>query len=123
MKITIKADTITALAELNESRTAKKIASKLPITAAAILWGEEIYFSIPIRSELEDDARKVVSIGDLGYWPTGTAFCIFFGPTPISRRGEIKPAGAVNVIGRIIGDPTIFKKVYAGTEIVIDKLV
>jgi hypothetical protein len=122
MKIIIKADSVTALAELNESITAKKIASVLPITGSANLWGDEIYFAIPVHTGLEDDARKVVNIGDLGYWPQGDAFCIFFGLTPLSRKGEIKPASAVNLIGRIIGDPKIFKQIHSGTEIIIDKL-
>jgi uncharacterized protein len=122
MKIRIKADTVIALAELNETPSAKIIAAALPITAAVSLWGDEIYFPIPAHCALEDDAKKVVSLGDLGYWPQGDAFCIFFGPTPISRKGEIKPASAVNLIGRIIGDARVFKQVHSGAEIIIEKL-
>jgi hypothetical protein len=123
MKIKIKAEAITVLAELNETPTASKIAALLPLTATASLWGDEIYFSIPVHAELEETARKLVNIGDLGYWPQGDAFCIFFGPTPISRRGEIKPASSVNIIGRIIGEPRVFKQVHNGTEITIEELV
>ncbi|MEA3485440.1 MAG: cyclophilin-like family protein, partial [Candidatus Aerophobetes bacterium] len=83
-------------------------------------WGEEIYFSIPVKMELEN-AKAVVSEGDLGYWPPGTAFCIFFGLTPASQGDEIRPASPVNVFGRIIGDPKIFKKVKSGAEIIVEK--
>ena len=83
----------------------------LPLETGFNTWGEEIYFEIPVTAELDDTAKDVVEIGDLGYWPTGKAFCIFFGQTPISEPGKIKPASAVNIIGRVLGDATEFKKV------------
>jgi hypothetical protein len=83
-------------------------------------WGEEIYFSIPVSLE-EEDAREVVSAGDLGYWPPGTAFCLFWGPTPMSRGQEIRPASPVNVFGKIIGDATVLSQVASETEITIDR--
>ena len=116
--IKIIANTIEALAELNNSRTAQAIRDKLPLTGFANLWGEEIYFSIPIILPLES-GKETVDLGDLGYWPQGNAFCIFFGPTPISKKGEIKPASAVNIFGKIIGDATIFRQVKSGTKLII----
>ena len=83
--------------------------------------GEEIYFYIPVHHELAEDALEVVNEGDLGYWPQGSAFCIFFGPTPMSQAEEIRPAGAVNVIGRINSDPSIFRSVTPGDFIIIEK--
>jgi len=91
-------------AELNESRTAKAIAEALPIQAKAQRWGGEIYFSIPVSCELQADSREVIEAGELGYWPPGTAFCIFFGPTPASQGDEIRAASAVNVVGKMKGD-------------------
>jgi len=61
----------------------------------------------------------VVNIGELGYWPDGNAFCIFFGPTPVSQGDKIRPASPVTVFGKVTGDATIFKKVAAGTKITI----
>ena len=107
-------------AELNETRTAREIWDALPIKGRANLWGDEIYFSIPLSLELED-GKEIVEIGDLGYWPTGTAFCIFFGPTPMSRGDEVRPASAVTVFGRVSGDATVFKQVASGTEVTIEK--
>ncbi len=54
-------------------------------------WGDEIYFAIPVSLK-EDGPRATVEVGDLGYWPPGRAFCIFFGPTPASRGDEVRAA-------------------------------
>ncbi len=121
-KIKIKAGNIEAEAVLNDSATAQKIWAALPIEAKANTWGEEIYFSIPVKAPLEKNAQELVDLGDLGYWPEGKGFCIFFGPTPISRGKEIRPASAVNIIGKVIGDPKIFKKVPAGAKIIIEQV-
>jgi hypothetical protein len=117
-KIRITAEAIEAEAELNNTRTAQAIWQALPIKGRVSLWGDEIYFSIPVNLEMEA-GQEVVSIGDLGYWPDGNAFCIFFGPTPASQRDEIRPASAVTVFGRVVGDATIFKSVAAGTRIAV----
>lgn len=118
--IRIEAGPVEAVAELNETRTAQAIWEALPIKGYADLWGEEIYFSIPVSLELEA-GQELVDIGDLGYWAQGSAFCIFFGPTPISRGSKIRPASAVTVFGRVIGDATIFRQVVSRTEITIEK--
>jgi hypothetical protein len=117
-KIRITAEAIEAEAELNNTRTAQAIWQALPIKARVSLWGDEIYFSIPVNLQLEA-GQEVVSIGDLGYWPDGNAFCIFFGPTPASQRDEIRPASAVTVFGRVVGDARVFKKAAPGTKITV----
>lgn len=117
-KIHIRAGAIEAEAELNDTRTAQAIWEILPIEGRANLWGDEIYFSIPLSLELET-GQELVNIGELGYWPQGNAFCIFFGPTPVSQGDEIRPASPVTVFGKIHGDATIFKNVAAGMKITI----
>jgi len=119
-KIKIKAGAIEVIAELNETKTADAIWEALPIKGSVNRWGDEIYFSIPVSLE-PDDAQELVSLGDLGYWPPGTAFCLFFGPTPMSRGQEIRPASPVNVFGRIIGDTNVLRQVASGTEITVDR--
>lgn len=122
MKIKIKIGGLSMEAELNETATAKKVADALPLTTSFSTWGDEIYFSIPVDAPLEDSAKEVVEMGDLGYWPTGKAFCIFFGPTPISRPGQIVPASAVNIIGKVSGDAQRFKEVMAERQVTLEKM-
>jgi hypothetical protein len=107
-------------AELNDSPTARNIAEALPIQARFSTWGEEIYFAIPVTADLDDSARDVVEIGDLGFWPPGKAFCIFFGPTPMSKPGEIRPASAVNIIGQVKGDARQFKQLTREREVTVE---
>ncbi len=120
-KINLLVEDLKVEAELNDSKTAQLIWEALPIDARGNTWGEEIYFTIPVKAGLEQGAREVVSSGELGYWPTGHAFCIFFGPTPASRGDEIRAASAVNIIGKVLGDPKVFLKVKDGAQIKLEK--
>lgn len=121
-KIRIKAGNVSAMGVLEENATADAIHEALPITAAANTWGDEIYFAIPVKAEQAEDADDVVELGTLAYWPPGNAFCIFFGKTPASRGAEIRAASAVNRVGRIDGDPTVFKQVPDGAKVMIEKI-
>ena len=118
--IRIKARSVEVTAELNNTKTAQAIWEALPIKSQVSLWGDEIYFSIPVSLEPEN-AQAIVNIGDLGYWPQGTAFCIFFGPTPMSQGQEIRPVSPVNVFGKIIGDAKVLKQVASRTEIIVER--
>ena len=117
--IVITAGSLRLEAQLNDTFTAKAISNILPITAAANTWGDEIYFSMPITLELED-GQEVVELGDLGYWPPGRAFCIFYGLTPASQGDEIRPASAVTIIGKVQGDVTALKQTSGGEQVVIE---
>jgi hypothetical protein len=121
-KIKIVAGEVSATATLNDGPTAEAIWNALPIEGRVNTWGDEIYFDIPVQLALEDGASEVVQLGDLGYWPTGHAFCIFFGLTPVSRGDEIRAASAVNVFGQIEGDATVFKEVSNGETIKVEEL-
>ncbi len=121
MKIRITAGEVESEAELNDSMTAKLIWDALPIEARGNRWGEEIYFRTPVRTDLEAGARDVLSAGELGYWPTGDAFCIFFGPTPASRGDEIRAASAVNIVGKVLSDPTLLRKAKDGARLTLEK--
>ena len=122
MRIAIQIGTLSMEAELNETATARQIAAALPIRTSFNTWGDEIYFAIPVNAALDDSAQEVVEIGDLGYWPPGQAFCIFFGQTPASQPGKIMPASAVNVVGKVCGDATRFKAVMREREVVLEAL-
>jgi hypothetical protein len=118
--ITITAGNVSGTAALGSGRTADAIWNALPLQARASTWGDEIYFSIPVQCEPEAP-REVVEMGDLGYWPPGSAFCIFFGPTPASHGREIRPASPVSVFGRVSGDATVFKAVRSGTTVKVER--
>jgi len=122
-KIIIEAGKITCEAVLAETEAASTIWDALPIESTSNTWGEEVYFSTPVTLSLDETAKEVVDMGDLGYWPTGRALCIFFGLTPMSRGDEIRPASAVNIVGKIIGDPKLFNEVRSGEKVRVRKAV
>ena len=103
---------------LNETNTANKVLDVMPITGEVNLWGDEIYFTIPVETGPEN-AKKTVSVGDIAYWPQGNAMCIFLGKTPISRGDEVKPISPVNIIGGIEGVEKLLGKVKQGEEITV----
>jgi hypothetical protein len=120
-RLVIEAGSVSMLAELNESPTAQMIWDTLPIEARASTWGDEIYFGIPVEASQAPDARAEVSVGELGYWPVGRAFCIFFGPTPVSSGPQPRAASPVNPVGRVLGDATEFREVPDGAPVRLSK--
>jgi uncharacterized protein len=122
MNIRIVIGNMSLDAELNDGPTARKIAGILPLKTSFNTWGDEIYFSIPVEAELDESAREEVEMGELGYWPTGSAFCIFFGPTPMSTPGKIIPASAVNIIGKVKGDVSKLKEVMDESQVVVEAI-
>ena len=121
-QIEISAGDVIVTAVLNDSDTADELWAALPITARAQTWGDEIYFSIPVSVEEAADAQETVEMGAVAFWPPGSALCLFWGPTPMSAPGEIRPASAVNVMGLIDGDPTVLGGVADGTEVVVARM-
>ncbi len=119
--IKITAGDVTVTAEFNDSDTAKAISAALPLQADAQRWGGEIYFTIPVKMGLENDSRDVLEPGELGFWPTGNAFCIFFGPTPASTADEPRAASNVNVFGKITGDLSRLWDVAEGVTVIIEQ--
>ncbi len=99
-------------------KTVEAIASALPIKGIVNRWGDEIYFETDIEVDVEENSKDVVELGDIAYWIPGKAICIFFGKTPISDD-KIRPASAVNVIGKVLDDLKDFKKAKDGDEIEI----
>ena len=118
--IRISAGDVSVLAELNDTQTAQRIWESLPFRARGNRWGDEIYFEIPVNMDVEA-GQEVVEVGDLGYWPTGRAFCIFFGPTPASRGNEPRVASPVTVFGRVLGDATVFREAPDSATVVVEK--
>ncbi len=119
-RIIITAGDVVKEAVLHNNSTADAIWQALPIEARGNTWGDEIYFSIPVNLAGEN-SQDVVGVGDLAYWPPGSAFCIFWGPTPASIGDEIRPASPVNVFGKVSDGATDFRRVPAGTVIRIER--
>lgn len=111
-------------ATLAETETGKAIWKALPIESTVNTWGDEIYFTIPVDVEQEPMARDVLQLGELAYWPPGTALCIFFGRTPASRGpDEIRAASAVNVCGILRAVPVKdLRAVRSGSSVRIEAL-
>ena len=112
--------------ELNDAfspKTCKNILDSLPFSVSAHLWGEEIYTDESPISQAEENAKALVDLNDVAYWPSGKAICLFFGPTPIGKKGEIKPYSPVNVVGKITNPgKTILSKVNDGVKISFEKI-
>ena len=102
-------DTMVA-AELDSTAAGTRVYDALPIEADFNTWGDEIYFPIPL-SLSSSGMVETVSLGDIAYWPPGKAFCIFYGATPMSAPGEIRPASEVIPLGRLTGDPADIKAI------------
>jgi hypothetical protein len=118
-RIVITAGDVRAEATLNDSPTADALWEVLPIEAAGNVWGEEIYFGIPLAAPEAPDARQDMEIGEIAFWPPGTAFCIFFGPTPVSKTGKPRAYSPVNVLGKVEGDATVFRAVKDGAMVTL----
>ncbi len=126
-RIRILAGDVEARAGLNDGPTADRIWDALPIQGTANRWGEEIYFSIPVECPAEADARVEMAVGEIAYWPPGSAFCIFFGPTPAgggNAPGEgaaPRAASDVNPIGFVEGDAARFTRVSDGAPVTLER--
>lgn len=121
MRIIVRGERVEIEVELDDTLTARALSEALPLEGEARLWGDEIYFSIPVCADLEPEAREAVEVGSVAYWPPGSALCLFFGPTPASHGDEPRAASAVNVLGRITGDAEECRKVYPGETLRVER--
>jgi len=121
-RIRIEAGGVVLAAELNDTETAREIAGLLPVEGTVRRWGREIYFEIPLERDLEkDNSREEMEVGDLGYWPAGKAFCIFFGRTPASTSDKPRAASAVTVVGRVEGEAEVLDAAGDGDKVALSE--
>jgi hypothetical protein len=123
MRILIIWDSGKVIAELKETPTGRKLFDALPCESTANTWGDEVYFSVPVSAELEEDARQVVDPGTVCFWVEGSSLAIPFGPTPISQGDECRLVTKVNVVGKIEGDPALLSSVRDGDRIRVERVV
>jgi hypothetical protein len=119
--IRITAGPVVVQAEFADTECARAVAAKLPIETVPSEWGDEFYFTIPVQLPLDATATGKVKVGDIGYWPQGSALAIFFGRTPMSTGPDPVPASEVNLVGRITSDATLLKKAKGASSIRIEK--
>jgi len=121
MRVNINFATYTVEAEIFDTPTGRAVYEALPLKRNVITWGKEIYFGVTVQSPLEEDAQAEVAVGDLGYWPNMPAFCIFFGPTPVSTGNRPVAASPVNVFGRLLHvDPERLSSIPEGENVVVE---
>jgi hypothetical protein len=114
VEISNSSNIVLELDDAHSPNTVQEFIQKLPFTVTLNVWGDEIYTSKSPISQPEENAKSPVELNDVAYWPTGKAICLFYGPTPIGKPGEITPASPVNIVGKIITpDKTILDKVHS----------
>ncbi len=122
MKIWSKATgAVEAVTSGENPETMEAIWKALPVKGRANRWGDEIYFSLPVKIEYEQ-TKTEMEVGGIAFAPRISAFCIFFGPTPASEHGEPRAYSPVNAFAKIVGDPMVFKKVRDDDEVIVEKL-
>ncbi len=120
MRIRISWDKGEVFGVLTDTPTANKVLKALPCSSSANTWGEEVYFSVPVRTELEPDAQQVVAPGTICFWVEGQSVAIPFGPTPASRGNECRLVTKVNVLGTLEGDARVLKSIHDGDDIRVE---
>ncbi len=97
--------------------TVKALLDAAPFSASANRWGDEVYFETPLSAGLEPDAREVMAVGEVAYWPDGSALAVFFGRTPVSEGDEPRAYSPCNIVGLVDGDARVLKAVESGAKV------
>ena len=121
-KIRITVGQVRVEAELKNNKTAKEVYAALPVEAPVNMWGEEFYFKLDGVKDHRETATNQVKVGDVAFWGAGQVLAIFFGRTPMSTGADPVPADRVNVIGRIVGDATVLRRVMGAPTIRVEQV-
>ena len=117
----VTASGVSHVVRLLPNATARAIWNALPLEARGNRWGDELYFSVPVEME-ESQAQEVVEIGDVAYWPPGSAICVFWGPTPASEGKEPRAASPVTVFGHIDSGAADFAAVSSSATVKLERV-
>lgn len=116
-RVLIKAGCVAIQADLLGTDTADRIWQALPLYSAVETWGSSIHFEVPIESGRERNARAKSELGDIYFWNEDNRIIIVFGPTPISRAGELRLPTPCNVWAKTTDDVTLLKTVAPGEKV------
>lgn len=122
MRIRLRWSRGEATGALDDTPTAHAVFDALPCSARANTWGQEVYFDLPVRVALEADARQVVDPGAICFWVQGQSLALPYGRTPVSEGNECRLVTAVNVLGKLEGDPKCLGTIRAGDEIQVEAI-
>lgn len=121
MKLRLEAGSLRIEMDLLPTETAKALFAAAPFESRAQTWGEEVYFTTPVRAKLEPDARQVVDPGTVCFWTQGDALALPYGRTPLSTDARPKLANPCNVVGKLAGDPKDLASIRSGEKIRVEK--
>jgi hypothetical protein len=122
MNIKIISNDTELTATIDDDDFAEKLEEALPVESSARTWGEEVYFTLPIHDDVNDDATDVVDPGTVTYWAQGSAMAIPYGPTPASHDDECRLAAAVNILGELDGDPDQLGDISDGDPVRVERV-
>ena len=95
-------------------KTTDALLRRMPIEGRVARWKEEVYFETQIKMG-EEKAKPTVEKATIGFWPMGSAICIFYGDT--------QPYSPVSVLGKVTKNLELFRQVKSGTKIRVELLV
>lgn len=121
-RIKISIGGITLEAELKSTRTAKELLKFLPLETTVNMWGEEFYCKVPGMKDYRETATTQVKVGDVAFWGMGEMLAVFFGRTPMSLGADPVPADRVNILGRVVGDPTVLREAIGANTIKVEQI-
>ena len=107
---------------LRNTKTANAIFKASPFKANIQKWGEEIFFNIPLKVDLEKEAKSVIEFGEVAFWTEGSAIAIGYGPTPISTKDEIKLVAPCNIWADSKFDKDFFRDVYEEDKVEVIRI-
>ena len=119
-KITIHDTSI--IVNMKKTLTSVAIWETLPYTSINKKWGDENYFRFDINCPLECDAKSVIELGDIVFWPEGKCIAIGYGPTPISKGQEIRLISICNIWGESTCNIHRLKKFSGQEKVKIERL-
>jgi hypothetical protein len=116
-RVLVKSGRVSVTAELLDTPTADRIWAALPVHSSAEPFGSAIQFEVPVESGRERGAKILATLGELYFWSEEDRVVLVFGPTPISRPGEIRLQAPCNVWARTSEDLSPLKKIGPGEKI------